>query len=400
MDLQTAEKELLEQLLNDPTLTGLLETCARLLGTPICYVSHSGTDGFILSEGYPAVDVILAQIALEKQSAENKTAFQRYLEQVEMKYGTDPFLLPGQEGMASRLLCLVRTADHRMGLLSLPEDKLPLKEVNQPLMGMCARCLGLRVSQAMQDEDISIIRRSMFMLLSSRTATYSDILGHAGSLTPPRKSARRLLIIRAPEENQTRSFGALVGQIARLLSTQWYSFVKNEGAVLLPDSTLTPETAGEIPRLLALENCTACLSPVYRDLMETALWRRRLNILPVFRNAAPGTLTDYSNWLDWGIIGETNLNTEQLEGFLPAELLAMRDWDRLRGTDYLPTLSAFIRHYGNRRETAAALKTHVNTVIYRLQKMEELFGLDFSAPETLIHTVFALRLMEYLNQLE
>ena len=36
MDLQTAEKELLEQLLNDPTLTGLLETCARLLGTPIC----------------------------------------------------------------------------------------------------------------------------------------------------------------------------------------------------------------------------------------------------------------------------------------------------------------------------------------------------------------------------
>lgn len=400
MDLQMAEKKLLEQLLNDPSMTGLLDTCTRLLGAPICYVFHSGADGYILSEGYPAADVILGELALEKQSSDTEEAFQRYLEQVEMKYGSDPFLLPGREGLAPRLLCLARTADHRMGLLSLPEGDLPLEEVNQPLMGICARCLGLRISQVIQDKDVTTIRSSMFMLLTSRNASYSDILGHAGSLTPPRKDARRLLIIRAPEENQTRGFGALVGQIARLLSARWYSFVKNEGAVLFPDSAFTPETAGEIPRLLALEDCSACLSPVYQDLMKTALWRRRLNILPAFRNAAPGTMTDYSDWLDWGIFGETNLSTEQLEGFMPAELLAMRDWDRIHGTDYIRTLSAFIRHYGNRRETAAALKTHVNTVIYRLQKMEELFSLDFSTPETLIRTVFALRLMEYLNQLE
>ena len=131
--------------------------------------------------------------------------------------------------------------------------------------------------------------------------------------------------------------------------------------------------------------------------METPLWRRRINRLPAYLKAVPGTLVEYKDWLDWGLFGEASLSPSQIEAFIPKEIIAMRDWDRTHGTNYIETLTAYITHYGKHKHTAAALGTHLNTVNYRLQKMEELFGISFHAPETPYRAFFAIRLLSYLD---
>ena len=55
MDFVQAKQELLEQLLEDISLTGLLEKCAELLGSPLRFTFHSGPEGYLVTEDYPCV---------------------------------------------------------------------------------------------------------------------------------------------------------------------------------------------------------------------------------------------------------------------------------------------------------------------------------------------------------
>jgi hypothetical protein len=55
-----------------------------------------------------------------------------------------------------------------------------------------------------------------------------------------------------------------------------------------------------------------------------------------------------------------------------------------RGTDLVETLAAFLRNQCDRRETAAALHVHPNTVDYRLGRVEELTGLNLNRPGDLL----------------
>lgn len=401
METENAEKVLLEQMLNDPSLSGLLEKCAQMLGSPLRYTYQTGSDGSILSEGYPYVDAIQGQMLLEARGVESDETFQLFMEQLEAENGQTPYLLvPEDPHIPRRLLCLVRVGTYRSGILALPELKIPLEQVDPSLMALCARCIGLRMNQLMMNSDSSAVWRGMYLLTVSQRATYRDVAGHAGSSMLPRKDAYRLLVIRGQGEADGPNLGTLSVQIARLFSTEWHTVIRREALVLFRDAMLFPEAAEQMEQLLAVGGCCGCLSPAYHSLMDTFVWRKRVNELPAFQHASPGELVLYKHWLDWGIFGETGMNREQLTAFLPAEVHAIREWDRSHGTEYMTTLAAFVQCFGKHRQTAAALNTHVNTVNYRLQKMEELFGLDFSAPETPCRLAFAVRLMAYLDQMK
>jgi len=54
------------------------------------------------------------------------------------------------------------------------------------------------------------------------------------------------------------------------------------------------------------------------------------------------------------------------------------DYDRKQGTDYAVTLEVFLDAFGNRAASAARLHVHINTLVYRLRRIEELAGFDFN----------------------
>jgi hypothetical protein len=59
------------------------------------------------------------------------------------------------------------------------------------------------------------------------------------------------------------------------------------------------------------------------------------------------------------------------------ELALLRDHDRDRGSDYLPTLRAFLDALGDAGTAAALLDIHVNTFRYRMRRIAEIAGTDF-----------------------
>jgi DNA-binding PucR family transcriptional regulator len=54
--------------------------------------------------------------------------------------------------------------------------------------------------------------------------------------------------------------------------------------------------------------------------------------------------------------------------------------DAAEGTEYLPTLRAYLGAFQDRAAAAEKLGMHKNTVLYRIRRLEELAGVDLSDP--------------------
>ena len=53
------------------------------------------------------------------------------------------------------------------------------------------------------------------------------------------------------------------------------------------------------------------------------------------------------------------------------------EYDEKNGTEYLKTLQAYLVTGKNNRESIRLLSVHQNTLLYRLTKIKDLFGIDF-----------------------
>jgi len=67
------------------------------------------------------------------------------------------------------------------------------------------------------------------------------------------------------------------------------------------------------------------------------------------------------------------------------------------GAELIRTLEAFFEHHGNLSQTAEALFIHRNTMIYRLERIAEITGLDLDKPETRLAVHLALHVHKMMG---
>lgn len=70
---------------------------------------------------------------------------------------------------------------------------------------------------------------------------------------------------------------------------------------------------------------------------------------------------------------------ERIEYYCSETILALRDYDGINHTDYLRTMFYYLHTGRSVQRTAEALHVHRNTVTYRIERIKELFGVDFSS---------------------
>ena len=86
------------------------------------------------------------------------------------------------------------------------------------------------------------------------------------------------------------------------------------------------------------------------------------------------------------------LGTAERQAFRDRLLGPLADYDRGHGADLVHTLDAFLRCSGSWRQCAQALHVHVNTLRYRLARVEALTGRDLGRFEDRVDFFLALRL--------
>jgi hypothetical protein len=80
------------------------------------------------------------------------------------------------------------------------------------------------------------------------------------------------------------------------------------------------------------------------------------------------------------------------EDLLLPPIRALLEADATGGTPYARTLLCFLGSMGDYARTAAALNVHENTVRYRIRRAQDLYGIAFDDPDTVLVTWLQLRL--------
>jgi GAF domain-containing protein len=88
----------------------------------------------------------------------------------------------------------------------------------------------------------------------------------------------------------------------------------------------------------------------------------------------------------------------ELTAFARGVLGPLHDYDRRRETALAETLRAYLDAQCNAVDAAAALSVHVNTVAYRLRRVQELLQIDLHSPAALMQVEFAFMVERILGE--
>jgi DNA-binding PucR family transcriptional regulator len=115
---------------------------------------------------------------------------------------------------------------------------------------------------------------------------------------------------------------------------------------------------------------------------------------------ALGRIGDAASTRDLGfvglLLGGVEPKTSDVPAFVRAMLGPVLDYDARRSTDLVHTLDAYFGCGGNLMRTKDVLHVHVNTVTQRLDRIAQLLGPDWNAPERALELQLALRLHSLL----
>src|SRR6266545_3199421 len=116
-------------------------------------------------------------------------------------------------------------------------------------------------------------------------------------------------------------------------------------------------------------------------------------------------LLDTSRVLDFSDLGVYRLlvllrESPELWEFYRATLATLADYDHRQGAELLKTLEAFFTNLGNLARTAEALHVHRNTLLYRLDRIGEISGLNLDDGEDRLALWIALKANRVLRTLD
>lgn len=92
--------------------------------------------------------------------------------------------------------------------------------------------------------------------------------------------------------------------------------------------------------------------------------------------------------------------TPELWTFYRETLAKLADYDTRQRADLIKTLEAYFNHLGNLRATSEALHVHRNTLLYRLERIKEISGMDLDNAEEHFALWLALRAHRVLSTLD
>ena len=88
---------------------------------------------------------------------------------------------------------------------------------------------------------------------------------------------------------------------------------------------------------------------------------------------------------------------DDLQAFARAALAPLLAYDREHGGELVGTLRAYLDSDRVQRRAAARLAVHVNTIVYRVRRIEELLGRSLAEPDGVFDLTLALRIADVLQ---
>ncbi|NLL36692.1 MAG: PucR family transcriptional regulator [Fretibacterium sp.] len=284
------------------------------------------------------------------------------------------------------------------GRLSVYAVNAPLSEEDRTFIFLAARAIAIIIRPQIgikvmtQLSKLQLMRKLLSYKPGLRAALQHDIqTEHLDNLGGP----FRVLFIHVDDDKRAQ-IARLRSLIGRHLRNAW-SFIHGEDivcvfneAIVLPRDYMTA-----LNDYLAATRLTACLSMPFKYLIDL---RRMFEVAqaswPAARKQDPGTrLHQAMNYQVYAFLGRCAMHFNPAD-YCPDGLYRLIEADRETGRDDLETLYAYIENGFNANAAAREMHIHRNTLINRLERIQEILGLPLDDRDVVLFLRLCFRILE------
>lgn len=362
------EQHLLESVLKGATAEELAELCAKLIGNPIALLNAAHTI-MAVSSDYPQDDLQdrLTRNELLAQNNQGKKYFSADF-WTALRKGT-PFSPPLLYLRRGHVICGSIICGKIAGLILLPDVGTPFKDLNNEHICIAARIWGVMLLMH-------------YGLNGTNSFADQEILEDL--LTSP-ESAEKMLKEKSPAYmpfGQSNAFRVLYvnGHSAALQNA--FSGIcsipapdNSEGIVALIGDDDKPDLA--LWEALAVEsNLCIGISDAYEDLSQTALHYQQAQKAVYYCHIMQKEqhLCHYDAFRFLAMLD----SIPDKQAYLDSRLLPIEQYDAENQTDYATTLRYYLLFNKDAAAVTEKLHIHKNTLLYRINRIRELFGIDLN----------------------
>lgn len=163
------------------------------------------------------------------------------------------------------------------------------------------------------------------------------------------------------------------------------------------DMTTDAPAYRSLDEILSANHIWACISEDFSDVLDVGIqYRKNVRVLKLSDAPEACRLLRYDDYIAFDpylILSELDASF-RLERFVYSKTLEIYEYDKANRTEYLKTIQCHLMCEKHPAKTAAQLYIHRNTVLYRLQRIKELFDYDFSSYSENFNIVLGQKLLE------
>lgn len=405
---KTAEvhEKMMGVLLKGGGLEEIVHTLSHLVDNPVVIYDSEGK-------------VLAASLNAESQLSYTIDFPPRDVQKLRVKRET--FLIDGENKRG--VICPVVGANTLYGQIAVWEQKQPLREIDLIAIGQASALAAISFLQQKTVKSMESKYRNelLFDWLQGKIFSVEELNHRASLVGWDLENNFVLQVIDIDEYSQVvsrakRSASALYkikDQIQRIISKVMehgrdYYILGERGSIFILlirikaswSSRAIKEKAREMALLLQAEfnlvepkiSCSIGIGRYYKELLDLKYsYEQALKAIEIGRAIkGKGSVTNFEDLGIYRLIYHSD--QEETTGFLNDIFMPLQKYDQLHHTELVPTLEVFFKCNGNLSRMAREMYTHYNTVVYRLDRIKELTGIDLDDPEQRLNLQVALKI--------
>ncbi|WP_394522678.1 PucR family transcriptional regulator [Lacrimispora sp. JR3] len=156
----------------------------------------------------------------------------------------------------------------------------------------------------------------------------------------------------------------------------------------------------ELESLLRSFDAYCGISREFTDLMKFNSYRQQVETLlhTITKLHPDRTVFEYDGYLLEAMLSIAMEHMDR-ENFLAPEIKQLREYDGENHAGYLETLKVYLQSMGNIAKSAKILHIHRNTMLYRINRIEELLSMELNQPSQFMRLLLSLYLIDLDQQI-
>lgn len=210
------------------------------------------------------------------------------------------------------------------------------------------------------------------------------------------------IVLELSEKSQKKHrYDQIKEQFKHIFINSFSTFYEKNLVCLVPDDKtgiFSKEKSDKLKELFNSDILSITISSSFSDIFRTKKYYTQcIKLQEILRNInVKKEIAYYKDYVFYTLlldINDRNILYDKIHDSLPL----LRGYDKENGSSLYETLKTYLCCNCNSKDTAAKLYVHRNSLSYRINKIEELTGINFSDAATIFNLNLSFCIEQYLN---